>query len=606
MRLRSLLVLLAIAAACTPHDPNGLRIDLNLNGITPDTIRVLVSAEPGGFEMPGGSGVEGVTITNETDPSGLPAVALVFKADKFKFGGKFSFVLDTKNPVDLSMTATALGFAGNRLSSIAPPKSTTLLANSRGTIALLMQAQEGHIGPDTRTTDLLGDPASLTILGGRPMARLTALASCNVDGLVGADDVVIGAPGSESGGPLGPVGAVHVVLGGGAQTTIDLATASQAQGQEFHFYGTQTAEALGTSVACADLNGDRVGDLVMGAPGFGNDAGRVYIVYGRASIADTPIDFTNNIGMGVAILQSPNAGDRFGEVVHALPAVDGQHPAELVISARGAKLVHVLTPPARPTGIQTINIVDIPHPTISGVAAGALAAGKFTGLRELVTASLDIAVADPMIHPGNDPQKQGAVYVFRSVDPTMARAYAVDAAAPLGQSLTLTGVDNSLFGQALLALDSGPGQDLLVGAPGDDDGRGRIHIFKNDSMFFDFPTRPSRDYELVGPEPFGRFGSSLALAMSGVSENLIVGAPGTARGQRQGAGAAYAYATAAGRTFVMLQQMYGAAEMHRLGTAVASGQVNGGVIGDLIASAPEADGNAGNAQAGIVYVRYGD
>jgi hypothetical protein len=603
-QLHSLVLLLAGGISCTPSEPNGLLIEVDLNGRDPDTIRVLVSADPGGFAEPGGSGTPGVTLSNETDSNGQTAVALVFREPDFEFGGKFSFVLDTKNSDALTMTATALGFAGNRLNSGAPAVSAPLPAHGRGRISLVMETREGHVGPDTRTTDLLADPANLTIIGGRPMARLTSLASCNVDGLTGADDLVIGAPMSESGGPLGPVGAVHVVLGGGAQMAIDLAVASQTQGQEFHFYGTQTAEALGASVACADLNNDRIGDIVVGAPGYGNNAGRVYIVYGRTSIAGTTIDFTNNVGMGVAVLQSSTAGDRFGEVVYALPAVDGQHPAQLIVSAPGAKIVHVLTPPARPTGIQTFNIVNNDHPTIAGVAAGAIATGKFTGRRDVVTGSLDVAVADAMIHPDNDPQKQGVVYVFRSVDPAMARAYAVGAAAPLGQSLTLTGVDNSLFGQALLALDSGPGQDLLVGAPGDDDGRGRIHIYKNDSAFFDFPVRTDRDYQLAGPEPFGRFGHSLALAMSGVTENLIVGAPGTSRGQRAGAGAAYAYATAAGRTFVLLQQMYGKGEMHRLGTAVASGQVNGGMVGDVIAAAPEVDGNAGNAQAGIVYVRF--
>jgi hypothetical protein len=600
-------LVLAGGAACGPvNDPNGLRIDVNLNGQDPDTIRVVVSADPNGFEMPGGSGQEGVTLSNEYDSSGKLAVTLLFEKPKFQFGGKFSFVLETKNLVDLTMTASALGFAGGRLNSGAPAVTKTLPARGRNTIELVMEMRTGQIGPGTRTTDLLGETADVTILGGRPMGRLTALASCDVDGVLTPDDVVIGAPMSGSGSPLDPLGAVHVVLGADGKRQIDLETVGQ--GQEFHFYGVQTADALGASVACADVNGDGLGDIIAGSPGAANNAGRVYIVYGRASIAGTTIDFTNNVGMGIAILQSPTAGDRFGEVVYALPAVDGQHPAELLVSAPGAKVVHVLTPPARPTGIQMFNIAMNPHPTISGVAAGALAAGKFTGRRDVVTGSLDVAVADAMIHPGNDPLKQGVVYVFRSVDPATATTFAVDAAAPLGQSLTLTGVDKSLFGQALLALDSGMGQDLLVGAPGDADGTGRVYIYKNDSMFYDFPVRTAPDYQLDGTEPFGRFGFSLAASIWGARaagiENLIVGAPGTSRGQREAAGAAYAYATSAGRTFALLHQIYGNTGMDRLGTAVAGGQVNSGMIGDVIVAAPEANAGA-KTNAGVVYVRYG-
>ncbi len=607
-RLRASIGLAVAVLACGKADPKGLEISVDLNGQTPDTIRVLVSASPGGFAMASGSSTPGVTITNETDDAGQPAVALLFKSPAFTFGGKFSFLLDTQNPIQLDMTASALGFANERLNSGADAKSKSLAAAGHAAIPLTLDMRMGDISPTTRTTDLLADVADVTVKGGRKNAHLRSLASCNVDspsGATAADDVVIGAPSSEDGRNLGPVGAVHVVLGGSPPAVVDLATVGT--GQEFHFYGRDPGDELGFSVACADLNGDGVSDMVIGAPGANAGAGRVYVVFGRSSIAGTPINLANNVGQGIAVIESSAANGRFGEAVFAVPALAGIRPAELVIAAPGASLVHVLTPPAPPTGIQAGDVTQIVHATISGAAARAVVAGKFTGRRD-ATGALDVAVGDWMLHPDNDPLKQGIVYVFPAVDPTLPTGFAVDALAPLGQSLTLVGDNKSFFGQALLALDSGAGQDLVVGAPGEVDGKGRVHFYKNDSDFFQFPMRPSDSGQLTGPADGGHFGAALAVSVSGsgfgTTERLLVGAPDTTRGMRGAAGAGYVFGTSTARSFPLFAQIFGADETDHLGAAVAGGQVDSDMVGDFIFAAPDADGNGGNTGAGVVYVRF--
>ena len=83
-----------------------------------------------------------------------------------------------------------------------------------------------------------------------------------------------------------------------------------------------------------------------------------------------------------------------------------------------------------------------------------------------------------------------------------------------------------------------------------------------------------------------------------------MGAPDTPYGGRSGAGAAYVFSTSPLRNFGLVDQVFGAAEMNHFGTAVAGGQVNDDVKGDLIVSAPDAAGNGGNNAAGAVYVKY--
>jgi len=78
-------------------------------------------------------------------------------------------------------------------------------------------------------------------------------------------------------------------------------------GQEGHSGVNGEAENLGSSLACADLNGDGVNDLAMGAPGPElnysvagiNDTGSVYVVFGGGAVNGTG---TENLGTGSVIL----------------------------------------------------------------------------------------------------------------------------------------------------------------------------------------------------------------------------------------------------------------------------------------------------------------
>ena len=89
----------------------------------------------------------------------------------------------------------------------------------------------------------------------------------------GVDDLVIGAPGT-----VGSAGSSYVVFGGAANLAwldfsdnlrdgvIDLAALDGTYG--FRLDGVATGNGTGNSVSSAgDINGDKIGDLVIGAPG---------------------------------------------------------------------------------------------------------------------------------------------------------------------------------------------------------------------------------------------------------------------------------------------------------------------------------------------------
>ncbi len=106
----------------------------------------------------------------------------------------------------------------------------------------------------------------------------------NGDGL---PELLISALGNDAGSAN--AGAAYVVFGTADGLVTSLDWAANALGG-FKIFGELAADAAGTSIAHAgDLNGDGIGDLLVGAPGVdlitGNGAGAVYVVFGQASWA---------------------------------------------------------------------------------------------------------------------------------------------------------------------------------------------------------------------------------------------------------------------------------------------------------------------------------
>jgi hypothetical protein len=129
---------------------------------------------------------------------------------------------------------------------------------------------------------------------------LTSAGDVNGDG---KDDLLIGTPWADPGTtPKTNAGGARIVYGRSATTEIDLATDTQG----IRIDGASEGDRAGYSVATGDINGDGRRDYVLGAIGTScrngtlpltcqGDAGAAYVVFGKATAADTDLA---NLGDG--------------------------------------------------------------------------------------------------------------------------------------------------------------------------------------------------------------------------------------------------------------------------------------------------------------------
>lgn len=115
----------------------------------------------------------------------------------------------------------------------------------------------------------------------------------------GIDDVIIGSRNADE-----QKGESYILFGSSNvfPTRIDLANLEANQG--FILKGTNTGDLAGNSVSSAgDVNGDRIDDLIVGAPQANpnsvRDAGESYVIFGQDQRSLTIADFTRGPGQNV-------------------------------------------------------------------------------------------------------------------------------------------------------------------------------------------------------------------------------------------------------------------------------------------------------------------
>ncbi len=357
-------------------------------------------------------------------------------------------------------------------------------------------------GPINAGPNLPAQAATIKLIGSALIAGDefgTSLEIGDVDG-DGRADLLVGAPKHDvSGQP--DAGCTYLFRGGPM-------LASRSADQADHAIdGGNAGDRLGARVACGDLDGDGVMDLVLGASGVdvqGDvlriDAGRVLVLRGNNTLAQL-------VAGNAIVLDGVTAGDRFGDAL-CVADLDGDGVHDLAVSApyqdsgevnsgrvyvfRGGP--NLASGDANTAGVY---LTGIPN---SGPIGTVLRAGDIDG-----DSIADLLIGAP--EATGLASRDGVIYVFRGGAGLASASVAQAHAVMHGQGELL-----EAFGSSVSALDlDGDGFADVAGGSPRWSGVGRIQVWRGGVGAVAGPEFAiDADVIVRGTVLGGRFGESLA------------------------------------------------------------------------------------------------
>jgi len=327
--------------------------------------------------------------------------------------------------------------------------------------------------------------ADIIIEGQNPgdfFGAAVAITDINNDGLL---DLVIGAPGTDF--AAANAGSVYVFLNQGGPNYFP----TSAAGANRRIDGNQAFAEFGSFVATADLNGDGLADLAVGAPLFdvgpAPDAGAIFtffnlgapnfFVNSAASANQTIFGAVTDEGFGVNILPVDINSDGFIDLVVGSPL----HSPGLTLLSAGAVYIFLNNGlGAFPTSITTAS------QRITGSQAG-MQLGACIDVADLGgDGDLDLIAGAPTFSP-DGATDQGALFIFFNSGSATPPFFGAN--SDLAERRIDGENPDDFFGQSchIANMDQTNGPDILVGAT-----RFDVGLAENVGAVYLFPERRRR------------------------------------------------------------------------------------------------------------------